>query len=396
MNLRAALARVTSSGRYIAEIDGLRFVAIAAVVIFHLAWMVLPPDVDRRAVLANDPVGWVLLQGFIGVQLFFVISGFVLALPFAEARLRGAVPVGLRAYYLRRLTRLEPPYVLSLLLLFALRVAQDPSAAAALLPHLAASLAYVHTAVYDAPSTVNSVAWSLEVEVQFYLLMPLFAALFSVRAPRLRRALLVALIVAACAAQAAAGEVSYRLSHSLLFQIQYFLAGFLLADWYLLAPRAAARSWRWDLITAAAFVAIVPLMQAGALGHVLLPFAMCLAYVGAFRGRAANRLLTRPWLTAVGGMCYTIYLYHLNILGNALKLTNPLTAGAPLWLQVPAQALLTLPALLLLSTLLFVAVEKPCMRRDWPTALLAWLRRRRGAALRFPLSHGGEPREGAR
>lgn len=377
---RAALARVTSSGRYIAEVDGLRFAAIAAVVLFHLAWMVLPPDVDRRAVLAADPAGWLLLDGFIGVQLFFVISGFVLALPFAEARLLGASPVGLRAYFMRRLTRLEPPYVLSLLLLFGLRVVQDPGAATALLPHLLASLAYVHTPLFDAPSSINSVAWSLEVEVQFYLLVPLLTGVFALRRTAARRLLLGAAIAVACLAQAAAGPVSYALAHSLPFQIQYFLAGFLLADWYLVdRPALGQGGWGWDALATAGFAAIVPALHAGAAGHVALPFAMLAAAAGVFRGRGCNRLLTRPWLTAIGGMCYTIYLYHLNILGNALKLTSPLTAGAPFAVQMAVQAALTLPVLVAVAALLFVLVEKPCMRRDWPARLRAWVRGRRGA-----------------
>ena len=69
---------------------------------------------------AEDPshsvIARVLEHGNYGVQLFFVISGFVLALPFASHYLCQTRAVSLRAYFLRRLTRLEPPYVLSMLL----------------------------------------------------------------------------------------------------------------------------------------------------------------------------------------------------------------------------------------------------------------------------------------
>ena len=60
------------------------------------------------------------MVGFRGVELFFVISGFILGLPFAAHYLKGAAPVSLRKYYLRRLTRLEPPYIVALLVLFIL------------------------------------------------------------------------------------------------------------------------------------------------------------------------------------------------------------------------------------------------------------------------------------
>src|SRR5262245_10743057 len=61
-----------------------------------------------------------IAQGRYGVQLFFIISGFILALPFAAERLAGARPVRLKAFYLRRLTRLEPPYFLVLTIFFLL------------------------------------------------------------------------------------------------------------------------------------------------------------------------------------------------------------------------------------------------------------------------------------
>ncbi|MFN8644338.1 MAG: acyltransferase [Candidatus Binatia bacterium] len=361
--------------------DGLRCLAIGSVVAFHLAWMVLPPDVDRRAVLAAQPFTWLLLHGFIGVQLFFVISGFVLALPFAEARLGAGRAVPLGGYYARRLTRLEPPYIICLLLLFGLRAVQEPGAVAAHLPHLLASLVYLHNLTFDAPSTINSVAWSLEVEVQFYLLVPLLTRVFAVRPTAARRAVLVGLIVAAAALQTRWPEPSYGLGHSLLFQVQYFLAGFLLADCWLLDWRAAAPGGLgWDGLATAAFAAVVPAMEAGALGHVALPLLLAAAYAGVFRGRWWNRLLTRPWITVVGGMCYTIYLYHLNLIGNALKLTGPLTASAALPVQVVAQGLLTLPLLLVAAALLFACFEKPFMRRQWPSRLLGWLRARGSVA----------------
>ena len=132
-------------------------------------------------------------MGFHGVDLFFVISGFILALPFAAHHLAGAPSVSLRKYYLRRLTRLEPPYFVSIFLLLALSIWIHRRAASAILPHLAASLAYLHNVIYGTQSTVIGVAWSLEIEVQFYLLVPLLTLVFAIRDSRLRRSLLMRL-----------------------------------------------------------------------------------------------------------------------------------------------------------------------------------------------------------
>jgi peptidoglycan/LPS O-acetylase OafA/YrhL len=70
-----------------------------------------------------DPDGsfWQIIgAGSFGVWIFFALSGFILALPFAEWRICGGKPVTLKKYYFRRLTRIEPPYLVNLALAFAL------------------------------------------------------------------------------------------------------------------------------------------------------------------------------------------------------------------------------------------------------------------------------------
>src|SRR5438094_3364218 len=112
--------RITTSGNYIPEIDGLRFIAIFAVVLHHVALYVTTLD--------NRPEG-IFELGTRGVELFFAISGFVLAAPFASQYLCGRPRVRLGQYFLRRLTRLEPPYLLALLIIFFVKImslSQDP------------------------------------------------------------------------------------------------------------------------------------------------------------------------------------------------------------------------------------------------------------------------------
>ena len=63
------------------------------------------------------------------MPLFFAISGFILALPFAEHYLSGAPRPTLGRYYVRRVTRIEPPYVINLTILLALMLLrQGPTA----------------------------------------------------------------------------------------------------------------------------------------------------------------------------------------------------------------------------------------------------------------------------
>lgn len=366
----ARLSRVTMSGEFIAEVDGLRFLAIAPVVVFHVRnYLIANPVADYAAPPEADWAALVTYAGRYGVQLFFVISGFILALPFARHYIEGAPRVELRRYFLRRLTRLEPPYVLVMLGCFALLVLLK-GGAAELWPHLAASLTYTHGVVYGRPNPINLVAWSLEVEVQFYLLMPLLAAVFAVRGKLARRALIVGAAAAAVAFQTAFITGEGRLSRTLPNYLQYFLAGFLAADLYLCgAFGRGRRGARWDLAAAAALAALVWVGGWPGLARAAFAPLALLLFCAAFRGRLSNRLFTLAPVTVVGGMCYTIYLIHFQLLSAFEKAAGRLALTDHYWVNLLAHAALFAPVLLVSSAAFFLLVEKPCMRRDWPRRL---------------------------
>src|SRR5690242_3192979 len=134
--LLVRLSRETSSGRFIPEMDGLRFVAIAMVVLFHLnGYLTAKASSPEYASAAHsDLLSHAALVGFHGVELFFMISGFILGLPFAAHHLAGTLPVSLPKYYLRRLTRLEPPYFVIVFALLALSLVMHKPVTA-LIPH---------------------------------------------------------------------------------------------------------------------------------------------------------------------------------------------------------------------------------------------------------------------
>src|SRR2546422_10744629 len=77
-------------------------------------------------------------RGRYGVQFFFVISGFILGLPFATKYLKNGEDISLRKYFLIRLTRLEAPYLLNLLVFFVAKASISLAGRPSLLPHLPA------------------------------------------------------------------------------------------------------------------------------------------------------------------------------------------------------------------------------------------------------------------
>jgi peptidoglycan/LPS O-acetylase OafA/YrhL len=369
--------RITSSGRYSPEIDGIRFIAIFAVFVFHLAGDVLrhaEPGYGER--LASDPLFRITQVLNIGVQLFFVLSGYVLALPFASQYQHGGRTVSLKRYFLRRLTRLEPPYIVSLILLFLLKILTGRSSFAALWPHLAASLGYVHNLVYGQPSDVNFVAWSLEIEVQFYLLAPLLSfLLFRTESAWKRRATIAACCVAAGAAASLVSDWP-RMSLTLIGQAPYFLAGFLLADVESAQVEGKSRG-RWDVVSIGAFLLLFSCIRASWLLYVG-PLTIATAYWAAFRSLWVRQFLRMGFISAVGGMCYTIYLLHNYVIAIGGQFTERFSATFPFALRLAAQGVILGAAVLVVSSAFYLLIERPCMRPDWPAQLTKWAKSKVG------------------
>ena len=357
--LRKHLSRVSTSGEWFAEIDGLRFVAILVVVVFHAnKHFFLDP--------AEEMPGWHVVsviskQGWFGVQLFFAISGFILALPFARQHLTASRVVPLKAYYVRRLTRLEPPYLINLAILFLYYtfMAQDHWAyVREQVPHFISSATYTHRIFYGEWSSINHVAWSLEIESQFYVLAPFLCQVFRISSTWHRRILLAALIVIGCVIRDLNPSI---IAEHFPGQMCFFFTGFLFADIFIVdwKQERTAGAWWWDLIGMAAWVGIFALLGKHRFVTYLLPWLVLIAYIGSVRGPHFRRLATNLWIATIGGMCYTIYLYHISIMGLTLEFFGAPQPGSA-W--IPLQLVLTLGLILLVSALLFVLFERPFMR----------------------------------
>ena len=97
-----------------------------------------------------------------------------------------------------------------------------------------------------------------------------------------------------------------------------------------------------------------------------MPPLLLVAYLAAFRGRILNRFFANAWIAAIGGMCYTIYLYHMVLLWWARQFLIAYVFG-PIRQDVLLISLLQLLVLcagvLLASIPLFLWFEKPFMRR---------------------------------
>ncbi len=298
-----------------ADIQGLRAIAVLAVLVFHLAPHALP-------------------GGFVGVDVFFVISGYLITAHLARAdRSDGRVRLG--AFWARRARRLLPAAALVLAATWALAQVALP---AAQLPDTAAQIrasalyyenwslaraAVSYLASTNAPTPVQHY-WSLSVEEQFYLVWPLVFLLAWVvtrRFPRARRAVLVGLLLAVVGwslwfsvhETATNPAAAYFVTTTRMWELGL---GGLLALLPARAVAALARR-RWPALVGLALIAVslVEINPSSAFpGSIaLLPTAGAgiLLVSGWRRPRwsPAALLSTRP-MVGLGDISYSLYLWH--------------------------------------------------------------------------------------
>lgn len=380
--LLARLGRTTSGHKVIPEIDGLRFFAIATVLAFHSniqAARSLTPgisDLDLHAQMSTSAVASIFAQGDVGVPVFFAISGFILGLPFARHRRNLGPAVGLQAYFGRRLSRLEVPFLVSLVLAL---LAQIAVGAHWTWQGLAASASYTHMLAFGTRSTINPVSWSLEIEVQFYCLAPLLALVFVSRSPMVRIVSLISIMSASMALATWFKEPleAAGLSLTILRFGHFFVTGFLALELFMagLFDRRRGASFWFDALGAIAVLALLwPGESPELVRSIVFVPAVLALFAAAFRGRAFHDFFTNPWITVLGGMCYSIYLLHYGIMILAAKVGGATLVRIAGVESIGSASLLfaalLIPVSVLPCVLFFVAVEKPCMQRGWHQRLI--------------------------
>lgn len=372
----ARFGRPVASTRYIPQVDGLRFLAIAVVLVWH-ASLRAQRFADGGAGLIDGVVAW-LPHGEVGVSLFFFISGFIIAQPFIKGMQRDAWP-STGDFYQRRLIRIVPPCLIVMAGCFLLLSVAGPVPNAPgfqgrevpLTQSFAASMLYLHGLWFNAVPRLNPPTWSLEIEMQFYLLSPLLLWLYlRVRRFERRMALGAAILLLSMAAMVAGQEVFgewSRFRWTLLKFFHVFWAGILMADATARRdPLQQPAEARFDLLFLGGlallwFVGLFrdgsapPTAPAVAIASTLGSAAI---YYGGMRGRLARRFLGIPAISLIGTMCYSVYLVHVPVMHVTTVLVSKLIR-----LPDTPGTMIGLPALLILVALTvgfayYVTVER--------------------------------------
>lgn len=317
---------------YFPALTGLRGVAAGAVVLHH-AWSFAGSPSMR---LGSDTLSYPLhapgALGFLGVDLFFVLSGFLLALPFLSAVNGTRNWPSLRIFAQRRARRVLPAFWAQLLVLtLVTAVVVGPSG---IQPLAIATQALFVQELFPHLALLNPVYWSLPVEWWFYAWLPLLCWLFG----RARWWLLLLLAVT--------WTISFRLQcmqwlfegrDQLLFnigaidglrsRIDQFVLG-ILAAWFHLRTAGDSR-WRQAALIAALLVAVIgaPWLLSYVARfldpadpwtyvHYTAMAALLAALVFGAAGTAplAQILLANRLLSWLGKISYSLYLWHWPVL----------------------------------------------------------------------------------
>jgi peptidoglycan/LPS O-acetylase OafA/YrhL len=322
----AAASRVTA-------IDGLRGAAIILVFLVHFsgAYASMFRGINFDLVADARQLGWGDLLFYwafyshYGVQLFFVVSGFVISRSWADAPNLAGYP----GFMVRRIARIYPGVVVSLLLALLLSfclsgtLQVDARTFAANLLFLN-GLFSLHVAGY------NAVTWSLFFEFMFYIFVPLFIVAGSWLGERRRGA--IALFLLSVAGLAVVGYPEWFFLLPFLFGSA---AGLLRADEL---DRAASRLPDGILVaayvmTTTAGMAFVPLPRSTSAGFVWAYenwlFVLCFGVVATLilvRAGYGNGFLRKcclaPLMQALGKVSFSFFLLHLLVIIAVLSLAK--------------------------------------------------------------------------
>jgi len=177
---------------YLDSLAGLRGFAALWVAVWHVWGFAGRPVYELNVWGLHLDLTPLVRTGWAGVDVFFVLSGFVLGLAYCQAWLGNRPPVRTLEYFRRRLLRVLPAYYVQIVVLLLVLLVTGASLPAG--KDILVQLLMVHN-FFGGPSTqLNPVYWTLPVEFDFYLLLPLLA--FAVAPARWMWLLALALLVA--------------------------------------------------------------------------------------------------------------------------------------------------------------------------------------------------------
>lgn len=352
----------TPSAERLMGIDGLRAFAALWVVLFHI---------QAFSGEQLPGIGFILRSGSTGVSLFLVLSGLCLYLPFAGGRDERFRTGG---FFVRRSRRLMPAYFTALIfsatlaIVFSALPHHPPLTTSALMGNLLAHLTLTQTLFPDTFYGLNGAYWSLGLEWELYLTLPLL--IWGIRrygiVPIVSFAVVVNLLyriglffaVQRGVIPAQSALATTVLPNQVFGRWAEFAFGMVAAELYVRGH--LNRFAPYSGIALIALIVLAPISFFGAslpFGHIFFGLTfLCLVCLALSGGNVVSRAFSWRPLVLLGVMSYSVYLVHEPIVeGMAFMLRSNLGVSP---LQTFLALLLLIPVVLLLAWVLFMTVER--------------------------------------
>ncbi len=319
-----------ATGGRLRFVDGLRGIAAMMVVLYHL--------------VGRTSADWLASKGYLGVSVFFVLSGFVITMAIGERRI---TPGFLGRFAARRSLRLDPPYWISIVIAILLALVATKIGVAKEFPStqgILAHLFYLQDILGFA--AISDVYWSLCLEVQFYLFLVVLLWIGGQRVSSSGFQALVAILLVLSLAQ-----------HANLLSLTP--RGVFLPYWYGFTAGAVTYwanvgriSPRYLVGTVLVLLAFVPLAHGEA---VLVTVLTLLSLHVASRLGRMQVWFSGPAMQFLGRTSYSLYLFHALIGWSAqsfaLRYVDQWTALA-----------IGIGSSLMFAAAAYVAIERPAIR----------------------------------
>jgi peptidoglycan/LPS O-acetylase OafA/YrhL len=351
---------VGAKGERFAFVDALRGIAALSVAAYHIYRY--GPVAKAAASITPAFLDVPLRHGWMGVQVFFVVSGFVIAYTLRSARI---TPGYLGNFALRRSLRLDPPYWFTILFVLGLYtittslfdIQDGLMSEAPTWDRLIAHVFYLQNLLGYTNLSVGF--WTLCIEVQFYLLFALtlgFAQRLTAHCSDRSQGAHWLPLLFCFAPLGLISLFSFSLNPDNTDWVIHFFAFFFLGAmiWWTLEGRMPKLAF-WALVAAI----LVRQRISPTLDMTVALIIGATIYLVIHTGRS-ERWLRFPWLQRLGTISYSLYLIHYPISWIITTLGYELTGDAP----IPAVGwlLLSLAASIGVANALHLAIEAPAMR----------------------------------
>ena len=379
--------RKTNSNPLIYEIDFLRFISIITVMVFHLnssltRYFGLSRIEDSYELLGGgedmSDIGWWLRRMDLGVRIFFAISGMVLAMPFIKRYLAKEPYEPVWSFYKRRFFRLEPLFIFSLIAFTLVHLIIQNKPSGDTIQSFFATAFYSHVLIFGHPSPINPVTWSLETEFQFYLICPFVIAFIFAYNNRYWISITFLLLIVATLfiRNLLFFENNHHLNQSVLLYISNFSIGILFAWVYVRFKWLFVRkSLLWDITTVISIMGLFYFYkpQDDWTRNLIFNSSILGLFFGVFKGRLFNKLSKAPILVLIGGMCYTLYLFHLGAFHFIVPFFMDKLGAVNYSFALAACFCVVIPLTILFCSVIYLLIEKPTMDARWPRKLIYFI-----------------------